>query len=445
MDNSKSYLPRYLEKSKDQVQKERLPSKISGCSLYNGWYEHNRKVLFYINHDVFENGSNLIVTLVYLLLQEFVKDWSKLPRKLHLNMDNCWKENKNRYLFSFLSCLLELHIFDEITCDYLMVGHTGNEIDQLFSILCKQFKADIPTIETLKEKITSAPIKPKPICRSLDFIFDWKSYISDKLTNPPLKNHTKYNSFLLNVEVGSDGKRHVKLFGKKLPQDSELVPRSGIRLTEDDIDFEIGVGPADYRLEVLKFDEIMKGIHIHVRKLPLKEKMVILTSWDRLRNNLESLPRRSAGFQKMRLLELPKQQLVVLQVPEYLMDADEDARELSGDKYPEVIDEGSFDMDISVGMDVCVYTQVPVGRPWVGRVKQVLEGKKFLIHWFTRKTVRSKTFHVLVNKDGGPSVSEQDNETVMFWQMSENRTQNSFELSNFWLKAIEDEYESLDG
>ena len=86
MDNSKSYLPRYLELSKDQAQKERLPSKISGCNIYSGWYEHKRKVLFYLNHDIFEQGSNLVITLVHMLLQEFVKDWKKLPRKLHLNL-----------------------------------------------------------------------------------------------------------------------------------------------------------------------------------------------------------------------------------------------------------------------------------------------------------------------------------------------------------------------
>ena len=80
MDNSKSYLPHYLERSKEQVQKERLPSKISGCTIYNGKYESKRKVLFYINHDIFENGSNMIITIIFLLLQEYVNDHKVLPR-----------------------------------------------------------------------------------------------------------------------------------------------------------------------------------------------------------------------------------------------------------------------------------------------------------------------------------------------------------------------------
>ena len=461
MDNSKSYLPRYLELSKDQVQKERLPSKISGCTIYNGWYEENRKVLFYINHDIFENGSNMIITIVYLLIQEFLKDHNKLPRKLHLNMDNCWKENKNRFVFSFLASLLELKIFEEISCNYLMVGHTGNEVrnqkhfcdcltnfhcfqvDQLFSILCKQFKDDITTLEVLKEKITSAPIIPKPICRSLDFIYDWKMFITDKLTNPPMKYQSKYNSFLLSVEI-LEGKRCVMLRGKKLPQDTQLVPRSGIRVIREDVEFE-PVGPAEYRIDKINFDEIMKGLSIFLRKLPLQEKMTISTSWDRLRDKLENLPNRSENFPKMKLKDLPKQLPEVLQVPDYLMDGDEDGIELTGDKYPENIDEGDLDSEISVGMDVCVYTEEKRGRPWVGRVLQLLEDQRFLIHWFTRKTIRSKTFYALTNNDGSPSISEQENGTVMFWQMSENRTQTSFSLSNFWLETIVREYESLDG
>jgi hypothetical protein len=444
MDNSKSYLPRYLEKSKDQAQKERLPTKISGCLMYNGWYENNRKVMFYLNHDIFENGSNLIVTLVYLLLEEFVKDWSKLPRKLHLNLDNCWKENKNRFLFSFLASLLQLSIFEEITCDYLMVGHTGNEVDQLFSCLCPQFKANITTIEILKEKITSAPITPKPICKSLDFIYDWKLFVGDKLTNPPLKFHSKYNSFLLTVDMCQE-KRSVKLFAKKLPQDSELVPRPGIRVIQDGVDFDQVVGPADYRVEKLEFDKIMQGVHMFVSKIPLQERRTILSSWDRLRDNLESLPRRSESFPKMRLVDLPKQQQESLQVPDYLVEHEDEGNELTGDKFPEVITEGDFDSDICIGMDVCTYTEDKQGRPWVGRIMQLLENGKFILQWYVRKTIKSKTFHALTNEDGGPSVTELDNETVICWQMSENRTKNSFDLSNFWLQHLVEEYKTLDG
>ena len=86
MDNKKSYIPRLLEKSKEMTGTERLASKISGCILYSGWYVEKRKCLFYVNHDQFENGSDMIVTLIYLLIEDFFNDHQKLPRKLHLNL-----------------------------------------------------------------------------------------------------------------------------------------------------------------------------------------------------------------------------------------------------------------------------------------------------------------------------------------------------------------------
>ncbi|CAH3044847.1 unnamed protein product, partial [Pocillopora meandrina] len=37
-----------------------------------------------------------------------------LPPVLYLQMDNCWRENKNRYVLSFLSLLVERNIFEKV-------------------------------------------------------------------------------------------------------------------------------------------------------------------------------------------------------------------------------------------------------------------------------------------------------------------------------------------
>ena len=301
---------------------------------------------------------------------------------------------------------------------------------------------DITTLETLKEKIVTAPIEPKPICRSLDFIYDWKNFISDKLSQPPLQYQSKYNSFQISAQV-LEGKKCVMLRGKKLPQDTVLVPRSGIRVNKEGITYE-PVGTAGYRIEKIQFDEIMRGLQIYLSKLPFNERLPITASWDRLRDHLEGLPNRSRYFPKLKLDDLPRQQVEVLQVPENLLNEEDDGMELTGDKYPETVDEGNIEEEICPGMDVVVYTDVKKGRPWVGRVLEVLQEKKFLIHWFTRKTVRSKTFYAMKDDRGNPSISEQEISTIMFWQMSENRTESSFNLSNFWLENIDREYMSYD-
>ena len=135
MDNSKSYCPRTLEKAKKDAKLMNLPTKIQGAIIYSGKYEKNRKVVFYLNHDQYEQASNMVVTVVMKLIETFVEDFGTLPRKLNVFADNCWRENKNRFVLSFLESLVRLDVFMEVTMNFLVVGHTGNEVDQLFSIL----------------------------------------------------------------------------------------------------------------------------------------------------------------------------------------------------------------------------------------------------------------------------------------------------------------------
>ena len=56
MDNSKSIIPRFLEKSKSMILDYRLPCKITGCITTSSLYSDNRKIQFYVNH-----GKNHII------------------------------------------------------------------------------------------------------------------------------------------------------------------------------------------------------------------------------------------------------------------------------------------------------------------------------------------------------------------------------------------------
>ena len=56
----------------------------------------------------------------------------KLPEVLYLQLDNV-NHNKSKALFTFLSYLVESEVFRKIKVNYLMVGHTHEIIDQVFS------------------------------------------------------------------------------------------------------------------------------------------------------------------------------------------------------------------------------------------------------------------------------------------------------------------------
>ena len=63
-----------------------------------------------------------------------------LPKKLFLQLDNCAKDNKNRYIMAFCSLLIAWKIFKKVSVGFLVVGHTHEDIDVHFSYLSKLLK-----------------------------------------------------------------------------------------------------------------------------------------------------------------------------------------------------------------------------------------------------------------------------------------------------------------
>ena len=55
-----------------------------------------------------------------------------LPLVLNLQLDNATGNNKNRFVFAFCSLLTYHGVFQEVYINFLIVGHTHNEIDALF-------------------------------------------------------------------------------------------------------------------------------------------------------------------------------------------------------------------------------------------------------------------------------------------------------------------------
>ena len=68
----------------------------------------------------------MIVSILFKILKETQTDLGKLPSVLHLSLDNCWRENKNRFVLSFLAALVQLDILSEVNLTFLLVGHTVN-------------------------------------------------------------------------------------------------------------------------------------------------------------------------------------------------------------------------------------------------------------------------------------------------------------------------------
>jgi hypothetical protein len=102
------------------------------------------KHLFHHPQFAWPKDSNLIITTLFNHLSNRLGAYgpgTPQPDTLYLQADNCYAENKNSYVFAFLSVLTVLDIFKDIYFSFLIVGHTHKDIDQLFSTVQTKFQA----------------------------------------------------------------------------------------------------------------------------------------------------------------------------------------------------------------------------------------------------------------------------------------------------------------
>ena len=88
---------------------------MTGVIIHSGFFGEKKAYIFrdfrQLPHD-----SNLTINC---LLRVLSANKDKLGRMLFLQLDNCYRENKNRYILTFSSLLVDLQIFDEV--NYLLI------------------------------------------------------------------------------------------------------------------------------------------------------------------------------------------------------------------------------------------------------------------------------------------------------------------------------------
>ena len=112
---------------------DRMFGSLVVCGDINAYF------LFHC-HDFVGGGANIAIEILRLTLMKLAELLAernqKIPKHLALQGDNCG-ENKNKYMFAYLSLLVEMCIFDTISFSFLIVGHTHCIIDQWFSVITK--------------------------------------------------------------------------------------------------------------------------------------------------------------------------------------------------------------------------------------------------------------------------------------------------------------------
>jgi hypothetical protein len=207
MDQKKTNIPKMGRTVKDESP---LTQRIVGVKV------HGHGTFVYVCDDTVAKGGNLICDILRRTLNH-LDSKGKLPHinpVLYLQIDNCG-ENKNKTLIAFLADLVRKKVFAKIKACFLMVGHTHDDIDQIFGTIAthiKQIHIFCPDRETLFSCIQDAFLKvqDKPTIFSVeatevfDFTAFYKPFIDKKISYHQIPHQFRVKRFTTCSETSGE-------------------------------------------------------------------------------------------------------------------------------------------------------------------------------------------------------------------------------------------------
>ena len=104
MDQAKLLLPRFTVIAHAYANARQLRTHLTGI------LNHGRQPKGYFDLFQYPHDANLTINILLLEL----KSMDYLPDVLCLQLDNCWRENKNQFVLNFLAILVKLDIFKKV-------------------------------------------------------------------------------------------------------------------------------------------------------------------------------------------------------------------------------------------------------------------------------------------------------------------------------------------
>ena len=196
MDQSKLTVPHYKLIPKDTSNF--LETKITGVLV------HGKVFNCYVSEPQVKHDSNLNLTCLHDTIMALLEQEGELPRTLYLQVDG-GSENKNQWMLSYLSLLVEVGLFDKIKMSFLPVGHTHEDIDQAFSRISVYLnKHDCLTYDEFLQGVHKSFVKDNkhPNVVTIGQAFDFKTWLKDRQN--PVESWTDNHCyrFAKNVATG---------------------------------------------------------------------------------------------------------------------------------------------------------------------------------------------------------------------------------------------------
>lgn len=176
---------------------------------------HGMKTFCWATMDNLYNDPNLTIECLRRTLRQVETERGFLPPKLFLQLDNCWRENKNNLVLNWCGSLVERGLFPHgIEISFLPRGHTHNEVDQVASRLSVALRRkDIHTKQQLFDLVRSC--YPGIELKQILDVADTKGFLNPKGKESwtgsrwkRMQNIALYQHFEITAPVGEPQLRH---------------------------------------------------------------------------------------------------------------------------------------------------------------------------------------------------------------------------------------------
>ncbi|KAL3687668.1 hypothetical protein R1sor_013977 [Riccia sorocarpa] len=219
MDQKKTALPHFSKQPKCVDGAALVGVHLVGAMVFHCKMQTH----VFLTYNNIKSDSNLTITVLHKIILEWE---GPLPPTLYLQLDNTVRENKNNILFAYLAMLLDRNIFTKIKLGFLLVDHTHDFVDQMFSRFSQALRRENAFTMSRLRSVIQNSYDPKPITSVILQTWDFKNFIE---TEPKLFRtlnditHNQQYKFKLASTLD------VRVWCKQFSTDQTWEPPAGVR------------------------------------------------------------------------------------------------------------------------------------------------------------------------------------------------------------------------
>jgi len=156
---------------------DRLVQPVTGVTYTCG----TSQTYLYTDFDMYTKGANTTCNAIVRTLLE--QPAQERPSFLYLQLDNYTAENKNKAFFTFCGSLVAMGVLDHVQINYLCVGHTHEDIDQIFGCIRGSLKTATVLTPQAMWMLWNDCTTPSPSVRCETKMYDYLAWLAPHVNN----------------------------------------------------------------------------------------------------------------------------------------------------------------------------------------------------------------------------------------------------------------------